>query len=266
MDNYKLVDYEEEEYAVFKINYKEQRIPAIMDKGDFDIISKLKKNWRCNANGFILCSHTKNGITKDVYLHELIMLLKNKDEGSKKLDKPIIHINRVGLDNRRENLMYDVIEKDLNKNAKKKKRTIELPLDSGIDPDDIPTYIWYMRPDQSHGDRFVVNIGDVSWKTSSSYDLSLRYKLEEAKLFVRELLRSRHDLLDEYSMNGDYTKEGKELLHTYYDIIHYAGYNNVKRVIPEHSTVELLRPNYDILDDDEQIKFIERRKLIKDEF
>ena len=265
MDNYKLINYEGNDYATFKINYKDHHLPVIMDVDDYKVIYKTDKNWRCNTNGFVSCSHTMNGNTKDVYLHELIMLLKNKDEGSRNLNKPIVHINRVGLDNRRENLMYDIIEKNLNKNYKKKKRTIELPFDSGIEPDDIPTYIWYMKPDSSHGARFAVNIGDVSWKTSSSFDLSLRYKLEEAKLFVRELLRSRSDLLDEYSMNGDYTKEGKELLHTYYDIIHYAGYKHIERFVPENNTIDLLKPNYEALDDDEKIKFYERRKSIKND-
>lgn len=263
MDNYKLINYEGKDYAVFKLTYKDYSLPAILDIEDFRTIQKMNKNWRCNATGFVGCSHTVNGVTKDVYLHELVMLSKNKEEGTRNQAKPIVHINRVGLDNRRENLMYDTTQKDTNKNFKKKKRTIELPSDSGIDPDTIPTYIWYMKPDASHGDRFAVNVGDVTWKTTSSYDLSLKYKLEEAKLFVRQLLRSRNDLFDEYSMNGDYTKEGKELLHTYYDIIHTAGYKNVKRFIPENNTLDLLKPDYDSLDDNEKAKFLQRRQYIK---
>lgn len=266
MDNYKIIKYEGDEYAIFKINYKEYSLPIILDVNDFSVIHKMNKNWRCNANGFVSCSHTINGNTKDVYLHEIVMLLKNKREKHNNFNKSnICHINRVGLDNRSENLMYDNYDKDLNKNSKKKKRTVELPYDSGIEPDNIPTYVWYMKPDSSHGERFAVNIGDVSWKTSSSFDLSLKFKLEEAKLFVRQLLRSRNDLFDEYSMNGDYTKEGKELLHSYYDIIHYAGYNHIQRFIPENNTFDLLKPNYEDLSDDEKIQFIERRKTIKNE-
>lgn len=265
MNNYKFIKYEGREYAIFRINYKEHTLPGILDINDFKIVHAMNKNWHCNSNGFISCSHTTNGNTKDVYLHELVMLLKNKDNGIRNINKPIVHINRVGLDNRRENLMYDILEKDLNKNLKKKKRTVELPYDCGIDPDDIPTYVWYMKPDASHGERFAVNIGDVSWKTSSSFNLSLQYKLEEAKLFVRELLKSRNDLFDEYSMNGDYTKEGKELLHTYYDIIHFAGYKHIQRFVPENNTFDLLKPNYDALDDDEKMEFYERRKFIKNE-
>ena len=266
MNNYKLITYENNKYAVFKIIYKEYTLPVILNINDFETIQKMNKNWRCNSNGFISCSHTMNGITKDVYLHELVMLLKNKEENKNNQKKAIIHVNRIGLDNRRDNLMYDILEKDLNKNLKKKKRTVELPDDIDINPDDIPTYVWYMRPDSSHGDRFMVKIGDISWKTSSSNDLSLQYKLEEAKLYIRELLRSRNDLFDEYSMNGDYTKEGKELLHTYYDIIHTAGYKHVDRFIPENNTFKLLKPNYDILNDDEKLQFLGRRDAIKKMF
>lgn len=248
MDCYRKIAYNGKEYAVCKITYKDHTIPITLDWTDFDRIKQLNKRWRCTPNGFVTCSHTVDGDTKDVYLHELIMLLNNKDQEINEGNRSIIHINRIGLDNRRENLMYDILEKDYNKNLKKKKRTIELPHTSQIDPDEIPTYIWYMKPDISHGDRFVVNIGDVMWKTTSSNDMSLRYKLEEAKLFVRHLLRARPDLMEEYSMNGDYNKGGKELSNSYYDIVHQSGFNNIERFIPDNNTISLLQPNYDGMD------------------
>lgn len=266
MNDYDLINYENKDYAVFRMNYQDYSIPAILDSKDFVVINKMNKTWRCNQNGFISCSHTVNGNRKDVYLHELVMLLQIKDGEIRKQNKSIMHINRVGLDNRRINLAYDTANSDISKNLKKKKRTLELPVESGINPDKIPTYIWYMRPDLSHGERFHVNISDVTWKTSSARDLSLKYKLEEAKMFVRHLMRTRDDLFDEYSMNGDYTKEGKELLHTYYDIVHTAGYRNIKRFIPEHNTVDLLKPDYDTLNDYEKSMLSETRDWIKSEF
>lgn len=265
MNNYKKLTYDGRDYATFNISYRDYNVPAVLDWNDFTEIKKLNKNWRCNQNGFICCSHTLNGQTKDVYLHELVMLLKNKESGIKSPNKPILHIDRVGLDNRRENLIYDTVYKDLNKNLKKKKRTIKLPKDCGIKPDEIPTYIWYMNPDSSHGERFMVNIGDVNWKTSSSNDLSLRYKLEEAKMYLRNLLKTRNDLLQEYSMNGDYTKEGKELLHTYYDIVHHAGSNHIKRFVPENNTFDLLKANYSDLSYDEKLMLQEKKHSLKDD-
>jgi hypothetical protein len=160
-----------------------------------------------------------------LYLHEIIMALKLKDQNKDPKKLPIIHINRLNIDNRRENLMYDVPGKDIGKNLRKKIRLINLPKNSKIDPDDIPTYVWYMKPDSSHGERFLIEIGDVSWKTTSSVNYSLRYKLEEAKKFLRELQLIRPDLFDEYSMNGEFNYDGKKLLDSFYVIIQSGGYN-----------------------------------------
>lgn len=265
MDTYKHINFEGKDYTIFKINYKDNSLPVLLDNKDFISIKKMNKNWKCNQNGFIMCSHTFNGITKDVYLHELVMLFKNEDEKKQNLNKSIVHINRIGLDNRRENLIFDTQNKETNKNSIKKKRTLKLPITSGINVKEIPTYIWYMKPDYSHGERFIVNIGDVSWKTTSSQEYSLRYKLEEAKLFLRNLLKERSDLLEEYSMNGDYNKDGRKLSKSFYDIIHFAGYKNIQRFIHENKTLEYLKPNYSYLTENELTALTEMRKLIKND-
>lgn len=262
MQNSKQVTYNNHKYVVFQVKYQDHSMPVILDKEDFDLINKMNKNWRCNKNGFVYCTHTYDGITKDVYIHELVMLSKNKNKSK---SNSIVHINRVGLDNRRENLIYDTHDKDYNKNTKKKSRTIQFSEESGIVPSEIPTYIWYAKPDTSHGERFIVSIGDVTWKSSSSNDLSLRYKLEEAKMFLRNLLRDRQDLFNEYSMNGDYTKEGKKLLNSYYDIVHSVGYDNIHRFVPENNTFELLAPSYDNLDTNEKLLLFEKRRKIKND-
>lgn len=264
MDCYRKISYNGKDYAVCKMNYKDYNLPITLDWNDYSKIKQLNKKWRCNQSGFVSCPHTVDGETRDVYLHELIMLLKDQEEGlGGRKDSPIIHINRIGLDNRRENLMYDIYNKDYQKNIKKKRRTVELPIETGIDPDEIPTYIWYMRPDASHGDRFMVNIGDVNWKTTSSNNVSLRYKLEEAKLYLRHLLRKRPDLLEEFSMNGDYNKGGKELSNSFYDIVHKTGFNNITRFIPETNTITLLQPNYDGMDKKELYLLNQRRQIFK---
>jgi hypothetical protein len=236
------VRYKNKYYAIFRLKYKNINLPVVLDWTDVRLIKNLKKKWRCNNSGFISCSHTYKTVEKEVFMHEIIMALKQKDFDMGSLYSPIIHINRIGLDNRRENLMYDTIDKDTNKNIKKKKRTITLPKSSHIDPDEIPTYVWYMKPNDSHGERFMVDVGDVKWKTTSSKKLGLRYKLEEAKLFLRELKKNRPDLFEDYSMNGDYTKDGKLLTDSYYNIIHKANYTHISRYIPGNKTSELLRP------------------------
>lgn len=238
----KIIRHNNKPYAVFPVKYGEYKLPVLINAEDFKTISRLGKRWRCNKIG-VYCIHTHNGISKEVYLHEIIMRLKQEDNGHKILTCPIIHINRMGLDNRRDNLIYDTQDKTICKNQKKKKRTLELPESSGINPDDIPTYVWYMKANGSHGDRFMVAIGDISWKTTSSKHMSTKYKLEEAKLFLRNLKEERPDLFEDYSMNGDFTKEGKELLESYYDMVHKGGYVHVKKYIPGNKTNEFIKAN-----------------------
>jgi hypothetical protein len=212
-----------------------------MSYDDFKQIKPLNKNWKYNSNGFVSCYHTVDSITKEVLLHDLVVLLNDK---SNKKQCSIIHINKIGLDNRRENLIYDTLDKDCGKNLNKKQRTVNLPRTSGIDRDSIPTFIWYMKEDQSHGDRFMVKIHDISWKTTSARHLSLKYKLEEAKMYMRHLLKSNPYILEEQSMNGDYNKEGKLLLKSYFEIANDAGYTNIKSFMPNSNTVNLLKPDY----------------------
>lgn len=240
--------YEDNEYGIMEIIYKDYKLPVLLDWDDYKYIKKLDFKWHCNINGLICYSYK----SENYYLHDLVMQLKNKELGIKNQKKTVLHNNKLGLDNRQDNLMYDTTNKDYNKNINKKKRTLVLSSESGIDPDSIPTYIWYMSPDSTHGERFNVKIGDVSWKSSSSDKLSLKYKLEEAKLFMRTLFQYRKDLLEENSMNNDYTLEGKELSHTFYDIIHTAGYTYIKRDVPENNTLKLLQPDYTGLDEEEK--------------
>jgi hypothetical protein len=237
------VRYKNNHYAVIKIKYKNLNLPIVIDWKDFAIVRNLEKSWKCNKHGFISCTHQTDNYIKEIFMHDIIMTLKQRAEGKQKKKIPIVHINRIGLDNRRENIIYDTVNKDTNKNIKKKKRTISLPKESGISVNDIPTYVWYMKPDKTHGDRFMVDVGNIQWKTTSSKKLSLKYKLEEAKKFLRELKHTQPEIFDEYSMNGDYTKEGKELMNSYYNIVHKAGYTHISKFIPKNNTDNILKPN-----------------------
>lgn len=233
-------------YAVSSIYHKGKKYPIILNKKDFDIIHKLNKNWSVSENGSLVAPHVNdNGETIEIYMHEIVMALKNRDLGHETThmaNYPIIHINKLGIDNRRDNLMFDTENKPANKNLRKKARTITLPKESGINPEEIPTYIWYLKPSDTHGERFVVEIGDTRWKTTSSNSLSLRYKLEEAKKYTRELKQNRPELFSEYSMNGEFNKKGKELLESFYEICQKAGYRNVIKLDNDNLTDKYLKP------------------------
>lgn len=234
MENPKYIIYNNNKYVMFPIKYKSKIVlPVLLDYDDYKQISKLNKNWRCNNNGFVVCSHTVNGITKDVYLHEIIVLLNNTNPQNKK----IYHSNKIGLDNRKENLIFG----NGNINTKKKKRTIVLPPNCGINADDIPTYVWYVAGNDKHGDKFIVKIDDVSYSTTTSKYVSINDKLDDARMFLKMLFIERNDLRLKYSMNGDLNGMGQELCNSYYNIINKIGYSHIKKPDQIHHTNDLLK-------------------------
>lgn len=236
------VRYKNKYYAVISVFYRDLELPVVIDWNDLKLIKNLDKNSKSNRNGFISCKNNYNGNIRDVYMHEIIMAIKMKNNDQEMEKSSIVHINRIGLDNRKENLIFDNKQKLHNKNIKKKRRTITLPQSSGIKPNDIPTYVWYMKPNGTHGERFMVDIGNIKWKTTASKKLSLRYKLEEAKLFLRQLKDQKPELFQSYSMNGDFTKKGLQLIDSYYDIIARAGFDHIQKFIPKNNTKDYLKP------------------------
>lgn len=94
----------------------------------------------------------------------------------------IDHINRIGFDNRKENLRH-VSQSEQNINQKQKKRKVVLPDGCGLSPEDIPRHIWYVKANGGHGDRFAIEFKTegITWKTTSSKGVSIQAKLEEAK-------------------------------------------------------------------------------------
>jgi hypothetical protein len=243
---YTQVIYEKNEYAVININ---DNYPAIIDYKYLKAINNLKKEWKTNKNGFIYCKHNLDDKIRDIYIHELVMALSDDNK-----NESIIHLNRLGQDNRKSNLIYEC-KNEINKSFKKRKRIINLPKDCGIDPDSLPTFVWYMKPNKNHGDRFMVSIGNIKWKTTSKKDISLKYKLEEAKKYIRQLQKENPILFEKYSMNGDHTKNNEKLLLEYYNIIHLAKYGFINANII-HNSINILTQNKEY---DEQIK----KKFIK---
>lgn len=250
LNDYKIYELNNNKYTICSIKYKSTYVPIIIDYKFIRTLINMNKSWRINNKGHVITNHTYvsngNEINCEIYLHDVILTL-NKTYKS----KPVLHINRLGVDNRIENLIYDEYQKDIKKNIKKKSRSIVLPKSSHINPDDIPSFVWYLKEDQTHGERFMIELGEIRWKTTSSKGLSLRYKLEEAKKFLRHLKIKRPDLFETYSMNGDLNKEGQKLLESFYKISFNTGFTHLKIVNLFDKTNEFLEEDLNYLSDNE---------------
>lgn len=235
-------------YKILIIN----NIPILLNTSIYRVIKKMNINWRINSQNHVIGTYRRHDTDKSItmhqlVMHQLVMIIASKifpDRYTLK-NLPILHINRINFDNRMVNLVYNT-ENTL-RTTKKKNRIIDLSK-KGVDSSTLPTYIWYMKADQTHGERFFVNIKNiVSWKSSSSNALSLRYKLEESKLFLRKLVKEKRDLFT-HSMNGDLSSIGYQLYEEYEAIIQSIGY---QMNYPLNNTYIFLKPNYEGLTIDE---------------
>ena len=215
--SYTHITYNNKEYTIMKIKYNDTYIKAVIDTEDFPKIKE--NNWHYTSNSYISYSTTVDKKIKAVYLHNMVMgRIEFPGKGAK---ESIDHINRIGLDNRKENLRL-VTQSEQNMNQIKKKRNITLPEDCGLNTDDIPTHIWYVKANGNHGDRFAIEFKteNIVWKTTSSKKILLKDKLEVAKKQLQEFYKTYPHL---NPVNDDKQSLIKKLTDSYHDIIELAN-------------------------------------------
>jgi hypothetical protein len=183
--DYRFIVYKEKEYAVGTLLFQGMPLEFIIDKDDYTKVSE--RAWHFASNNYISSSYyCGDGKRRELYLHNLVMGLNLfPGKGAK---ESVDHINRNRLDNRKENLR--ILSQSLqNINQMKKKRNVILPEGSEINADSIPKHIWYVRANGQHGDRFAIEFKTeaICWKTTSSKSVSLKEKLEQAKVKLSEL-------------------------------------------------------------------------------
>lgn len=177
------VQYHNKEYVVGKVPFKNTYLLFVIDKEDFDKVDGY--SWHKSSNNYISQGVIIDGKKKEFYLHNLVLnIFDFPGKGSK---ESIDHINRIGLDNRKENLRI-ITQSEQNINQSQKKRKVELPEDSGLTVEDIPRHIWYVKANGSHGDRFAIELKteNICWKTTASKNVSLYDKLKSAKEKLEE--------------------------------------------------------------------------------
>ena len=152
-------------------------------------------------------------------------------------NKTVDHINRIGTDNRKENLRIISPSAQL-VNQNKIKRKAKLPENSGIKIDDLPRCVWYCKDNKKKkGDGFCVDIKGISklknitWYSSKDSTLSLRFKLEQTKKYIRYIINTYKKELEPYSIEKNYTIQGLELLKSYNEILKLSNYDCVNKNI-----------------------------------
>jgi len=219
------ITYNNKKYTIIRTHYKSKLVPILLDQDIYDKINDKARNWYITNTGNIY-TIIEN---KNMYLHEIVYIMNNN-----KLKYPIVHINKIPLDNRIENLMEDRQNKQIKKNLNKKKRTIKL---KDIDVDKIPSFIWYMKDDGEHGERFQIQLGAINWKSTSCDKLSLKYKLEETKKYLRQFKEQNNREFLENSMNSDLNVHGIKLKHEFYDIMKK---NNMNFIYSNQKNTDIL--------------------------
>jgi len=211
--DYLHVTYNGMDYTIMTIQHHDTYIKAVIDKEDFPKIKD--SNWHLTSNAYISHTHRIDGKQKALYLHNLVMgRLEHTGKGSK---ESIDHINRNGLDNRKENLRL-LTQTEQNLNQKRKGRTVELPADAEINVEDIPKHIWYIKANGHHGERFGIDLKTegIKWKTTSAKQVTLKDKLKAAK----EQLKTYYSLYPYLNPENDETTMlAESLAHSYTEII-----------------------------------------------
>lgn len=211
--DYKDVSYNNMDYIIGTIQFNGEDIKFVIDKDEFDKIKD--KSWHFTSNHYISHSLIYENKQKQLYLHNVIMNRERFPE--KGATETVDHINRNGLDNRKENLRI-ISQTQQNLNQSKKKRSVILPTGCPINTDDIPKHIWYVRANGLHGDRFAIEFKTegLIWKSTSSNAVTIQEKLKQAKEKLQEYYLQYPYLNPE---NLDTTNESETLQRSFEEII-----------------------------------------------
>lgn len=229
--NHEIVNYNNKDYIVCCIPFNDDFKMFICDINKYDEF--INRSWHYRIDGHYIAStyitddeiHNK----KELYLHNFVMNKLTFD--GKGQQHTIDHINRIGTDNRKVNLREANSQSAQNLNQQKRERTMILPDDSNLNPNDIPKNIYYGKANGNHGDFFYIetrgiptmNNGKFVWKSTKSKSVLLKLKLQQTIDKLSELKNEypelKNILVDEESDNIR-----KELIEQYNDILKLSHY------------------------------------------
>ena len=210
------VEYNNKNYIVGMISSNGEPMAFVFDEDDRDKV--VGRSWHVSSNKYIGSAEISDGDRKQIFLHNLVSnRLEFPGKGAK---ETIDHINREGFDNRKENLRL-ISQSEQNMNQTKRERNITLPEGCEVNAEDIPRHIWYIKANGAHGDRFAIEFKseNLCWKTTSSKKVSLREKLEEAKVKLQELY-AQYPHLNPFA--PEKLQKERELKNSFHEIIDIA--------------------------------------------
>jgi len=210
------VEYNNKNYIVGMISSNGEPMAFVFDEDDRDKV--VGRSWHVSSNKYIGSAEIADGDRKQLFLHNLVS--NRLDFPGKGAKETIDHINREGFDNRKENLRI-ITQSEQNMNQTKRERNITLPEGCEVNAEDIPRHIWYIKANGAHGDRFAIEFKseNLCWKTTSSKKVSLREKLEEAKVKLQELY-AQYPHLNPFA--PEKLQKERELKNSFHEIIDIA--------------------------------------------
>ena len=223
---HKDIEFKDKKYTICYTSFNDEDILFVIDFNKKEQV--IYKKWhKVNSGDYIANTYYEDDeykMKRDLYLHNLIMNKLTFD--GKGQHHSIDHINRIGRDNRKENLR-ELTQSHQNINQKKKERNIELPADCGINPQDIPKNIYYRKPEGLHGDRFYIDIklteNPFRWYSTSSKNIDLKTKLQHAILKLKEFKTNNPEYAEILDII-DNVKQRNELIVSFNVILMKSGF------------------------------------------
>lgn len=219
------VDYKDRKYLLCVIsNSKFNRIPFLVDEDQYSFITS--KRWIVKVDNYLGCDYYVGATRKVLYMHNEVIDSSLHYRG-KGVTNSCDHLNRIGMDNRLENLQIKS-QTDQNHNQKKRERNIVLPPDCGFTVDDIPQHINFIKQGKDGRPPYfsteVKHNGEKVYRTKSSQSstVSLLDKLNQAKALLHGVMASNPEWFIDKSQNGDLNRDYKGLYDSYFEILRAA--------------------------------------------
>ena len=235
--NHKIVDYKDKKYIVgYTIYIEEPKLFVLNYENDEQYQDFIHKSWHYRSDGGYIASQTvdtNDDHRKELYLHNYAM---NKlTFNGKGQHHTIDHINRLGRDNRTDNLRV-LSQSHQNTNQNKRERKIVLPENCNIEPNDIPKNINFRAGKDAHGDIFYIELkhpdvikvlcpdkNKYSWSSTKSKKIDLRVKLQQCINHLEEIRKNNPSISHLFDVI-DNIKERNDLIKSFNEIISLSGY------------------------------------------